>query len=144
MRKIFAFCAQSYSFTKPFTLRTEEEEELFQTHTTLGAEMLEEILSMNTANEFVRMAINIAKYHHERWDGKGFPCGKVGKEIPVCARIVAIVDDYDALQLGWGTSRPYTPEECLDIMNRNSGILYDPDIITVFNKVQNQLRKQAT
>jgi len=131
-------------FTKSFSLRKVEEEAVFQTHTTIGAEILEEVLSMNTGNEFVRMAINIARYHHERWDGKGFPYGKVGKEIPICARIVAIVDDYDALLLGWGIEKPNTQEECVEIMNRNSGSLYDPDIITVFNKVQNQLRKQAT
>ncbi len=132
---------ESRIFTMPLSLMTKEEEALFEAHTTEGAKALEEILHLNESNEFIRMAINIAKYHHERWDGKGYPSGKVGKDIPICARIVAIVDDYDALLRGWGLEEPYTPSECLEVINRNSGSLYDPDIIAVFNKVQNQLKR---
>ena len=127
--------------TMPFSQMNQEEEVLFQAHTTEGAKALEEILELNSNNEFIRMAISIAKYHHERWDGKGYPSGKVGKEIPICARIVAIVDDYDSMLHGWGLREPYTPVECLEIMNRSAGLLYDPDIIAVFNKVQNQLKR---
>jgi putative two-component system response regulator len=128
-------------FTMPLALMTKEEEALFQAHTTAGAKALEDILELNTNNEFIRMAINIAKYHHERWDGKGYPTGKAGKEIPICARIVAIVDGYDAMLRGWGLEEPYTQEESLEVINSNSGLLYDPDIIAVFNKVHNQLKR---
>jgi putative two-component system response regulator len=128
-------------FTMPLSLMTKEEETLFQAHTTAGATVLEDILKLNNNNEFIRMAINIAKFHHERWDGKGYPTGKAGKEIPICARIVAVVDDYDALLRGWGLEEPYTQEECLEVINKNAGFLYDPDIIAVFNKIQNQLKR---
>lgn len=127
--------------TKPRAERSPEDEKLFRSHTTVGAGVLEDILTLNTNNDFVRMAIDIARYHHERWDGKGFPEGKAGKEIPVCARIVAIVDDFDTLLLGWGVDKPFTHEESLGIMNQNAGSLYDPDMIEVFNKIQNQLKK---
>jgi putative two-component system response regulator len=132
---------EDYLLTKPLTLMTMDETEKFQSHTTEGAKVLEEILALNVNNEFVRISINIAKYHHEYWDGKGYPTGKVGKEIPICARIVAIVDDYDALIRGWGLEQPYTQEECIEVINRNAGSLYDPDIVTVFNKIQNQLKR---
>ena len=127
--------------TKSIILRSPEEESIFRSHTTVGAELLENVLALNTNNDFVRMAIDIARYHHERWDGKGFPEGRAGREIPLCARIVAIVDDYDTSLLGWGVDRLLTHEECLAIMNQNAGTLYDPDMMDVFNKVQNQLKR---
>lgn len=126
---------------KSSSLRSPEEEKIFRSHTMLGAEILENILTLNTNNDFIRMAIDIAKYHHERWDGSGFPEGKAGRAIPLCARIVAIVDDYDALLLGWGVDHALTHEECLEIISKNAGSLYDPDMIEVFNKVQNQLKR---
>ncbi len=128
-------------FRMPLSLMTKEEETIFKAHTTAGADALSNILELNTDNEFIRMAIDIAKYHHERWDGNGFPTGKAGKEIPISARIVAIVDNYDALLLGWGLERPYTQEECIEVIHGASGSLYDPDIIAVFDKVQNQLKR---
>ena len=128
-------------FSMPLSLMTMEEKALFQAHTKAGAEVLTDIYELNPNNEFIRMAINIAKYHHERWDGKGFPTGKAGKEIPICARIIAIIDDYDALLQGWGIEGTYSPERCLEEINNHAGSIYDPDIVAVFNKVQNQLKR---
>ncbi len=126
---------------EPRSLLSMEEELIYQTHTSVGANALEQILELNTNNEFIRMAVNIARYHHERWDGKGYPAGKAGKEIPVSARIVAIVDAYDALLQGWGVAEPYTPTQCLEFICDNAGLIYDPDIVEVFLKVLNQLRR---
>ncbi len=132
---------ESRIFEMPLYIMNKEEEATFKAHTMAGANVLSKILELNINNEFIRMAINIAKYHHERWDGSGFPTGRAGREIPICARIVAIIDDYDALLRGWGSEQSYTQEECLEIINRGTGSLYDPDIIAVFNKVQNQLKR---
>ena len=132
---------ESRMIRMPISLMNKEEEAMFQAHTMAGADVLSNILEQNSNNEFIRMAINIAKYHHERWDGNGFPSGKVGKEIPICARIVAIIDDYDALLCGRGLEKSYTQEECIEVINRGAGSLYDPDMIAVFEKVQNQLKR---
>lgn len=70
---------------------TEEEKIEWMEHTELGAALLEEIGSKCENSELLRVAIDIARYHHERWDGKGYLYGKTGEEIPLAARIVKIV-----------------------------------------------------
>jgi putative two-component system response regulator len=130
----------SSKFSMPLSLITKEEA-ILRVQEVEEAEVLSKVLELNTNNEFIRMAINIAKYHHERWDGNGFPNGKAGKEIPISARIVAIVDNYDTLLQGLKMEKNYTKEECLEIIVRDAGSLYDPDIIAVFSKVQNQLKR---
>lgn len=132
---------KSEIYRMPISTMNTEEEDIFKSHAMAGADVLANVLELNTSNEFVRMAVGIAKYHHERWDGNGFPTGKAEKEIPISARIVAIIDGYDALLQGWGSEKSYTPEECLEVINRGAGSRFDPDIIAVFNKVQNQLRR---
>jgi putative two-component system response regulator len=132
---------ESKIFKMPLSLMNKEEVAIFREHTMAGADVLSNILELNSNNDFIRMAINIAKYHHECWDGNGFPTGKAGKEIPICARIVAIIDDYDAFLRGWGLEKSYTQQECLEAINRGAGSLYDPDIIAIFDKVQNQLKR---
>jgi putative two-component system response regulator len=124
----------------PQALMTKEEESLYRSHTTIGAKVLNEVYELNPDNEYIRMAVNIAKHHHEQWDGNGFPTGIAGKEIPICARIVAIVENYDSLLQGWGLERPYTPAESMEVIKKNAGILYDPEIVAIFYKVQNQLK----
>ncbi len=80
----------------------------------------------------LEMAMVIALCHHEHWDGKGYPCKLSGKQIPFIARIVAVVDVYDAL----GSERPYKkslPEEiCQNILREGRGSHFDPEIIDVF------------
>ena len=86
------------------------------------------------------MAIDIAKYHHENWDGTGYPYGLKGEEIPLCARIMAVVDVYDALNRDRTYRKAYSHEESLEIMRRESGKRFDPDIMEIFYKVQKQLK----
>lgn len=120
---------------------TEEERRIVETHSELGAATLQELYDMNSHNEFLRMAIEIARYHHERWDGTGYPDGLKGKEIPLSARIVAVVDVYDALVGKRCYKTPYTHEESIQIINGEAGSHFDPDIIEIFNKIQNQFQK---
>jgi putative two-component system response regulator len=119
----------------------EQEEEVFRSHAVKGAQTLAEILKLNPNNEFIRMAAEIAYYHHERWDGEGYPTGKAGKDIPICARIVSIVDAYDTLMHTEIPDATCTQEEILDKINQGAGTLYDPDMVIVFRKVQNQLKR---
>ena len=73
------------------------EYDLMKTHAERGAVIVSEILKDNDDQEFSRLAENVAHFHHERWDGKGYPTGISGEAIPLEARIMAIADVYDAL-----------------------------------------------
>lgn len=121
-----------------------DEVEIMQTHTSVGASILQEIYAQNETNEFIKMAIDIAFYHHERYDGTGYPKGLKGNEIPLAARIMAIVDAYDTLIC----ERCYKPalshEESMKIINAESGHYFDPDIVYIFNKIQKRLKKETT
>lgn len=76
---------------------TSEEFEIMKTHTTLGADMLFELGHQHADNSLLEYAYQIARWHHERWDGKGYPDGLKGDEIPIAAQVVSVADVYDAL-----------------------------------------------
>ncbi len=120
---------------------TDEEINLIKRHPQMGADALEEVLALAGNNEFVRMAINIARYHHENWDGSGYPTQLAGNEIPLCARIVSVIETYDSLVCLSNSGNTVSHEEAMRIINRGAGSVFDPDIIQVFNKIQNQLKK---
>ncbi|MCR5793150.1 MAG: response regulator [Lachnospiraceae bacterium] len=119
---------------------TEEEMNEVRKHTEIGAKMLEEMYEVNEHNDFLGIAIDIAHYHHEKWDGTGYPKGLKGTEIPLAARIMAIVDVYDALVSDRCYKDSYSHERSMEIINEEAGRSFDPDIVAVFNKVQKQLR----
>ena len=76
---------------------TSEEFEIMKTHTTIGADMLLELGSHHAGNALMEYAYQIARWHHERWDGKGYPDGLKGDDIPIAAQVVSVADVYDAL-----------------------------------------------
>lgn len=76
---------------------TSEEFEIMKTHTTLGADMLFELGHQHAGNSLLEYAYQIARWHHERWDGKGYPDGLKGDDIPIAAQVVSVADVYDAL-----------------------------------------------
>ncbi len=117
---------------KKETALTTQEEEIMKSHAQTGAATLEEIYAYNEQNDFIKMAIDIARYHHENWDGSGFPLGLCGNDIPICARIVAIANDFDLLM-------NENSEECIQIISEDAGIRYDPNIVHILTKIQNQL-----
>ena len=120
---------------------TEEEMNIVKKHTETGAKTLTELYNMNEHNEFLEMAIDIAHYHHEKWNGKGYPEGISGKDIPLAARIMAVVDVYDALTSERCYKTAYSHEKSMEIINEEAGKSFDPDIIEVFNKIQKQLKR---
>lgn len=134
----FIAISDSVQFKKE-ELTPEEWEEL-KTHPEIGARHLEEIYNQGSKNDFMKMAIDIARYHHENWDGSGYPRGLAGEEIPLAARIVKIIDCYDVLNRNRCYRPAFSLEESLAIMRKENGQQFDPDIMEIFEKVQKQLK----
>ena len=111
---------------------TPEEFEVMKTHTILGYETIMSVYLKNTRGEYLRMAAEIARSHHERWDGSGYPDGLKGKAIPLAARIVALADFYDAMS----TKRVYKDAIAHDIVRdmivQESGRHFDPELVDLF------------
>jgi putative two-component system response regulator len=120
---------------KPGPLTPSEFDEM-KSHTTLGAQTLEEVQKAYPKNGFVRMGIEIARSHHERWDGTGYPHGLAGTAIPLSARIMAVADSYDAAR----SRRFYKPAlphaECCAAIYRRSGTYLDPVVVEAFGAVE--------
>jgi len=106
---------------------SDAEFEVVKTHTTIGAKIL-----ANSKAEVLQIAQKIAIAHHEKWNGKGYPQGLSGKKIPLTARIVAIVDTFDALTTRRPYKDPYPVEVACDIIRKETGQHFDPDVVEVF------------
>lgn len=113
----------------------EEERKVMCTHAELGAKTLNDIYEGVEKNDFIEMAIDIAWYHHECWDGSGYPKGLKGKEIPLSARIVKVVDVFDAMISERRYKKPIPLDQTLAYMQEKSGTIFDPDIIRVFMRI---------
>ncbi len=113
-----------------------EERKIAEKHAEIGARLLGE-----SDTTLLRMARDIARSHHERWDGSGYPDGLVGEAIPECARLVAIADVYDALihRRVWRTA--FSEEEAISIMVQEKGKHFDPRILDVFLRILPEIRR---
>lgn len=114
----------------------EEEWQIMQTHTTIGGDTLRAIDAEHPGNDFIRMGIEIADHHHEKWDGSGYPHGKKGEEIPLSARILALADVYDALTSRRCYKDAYSHAESRDIIIEGKERHFDPDIVDAFNRCE--------
>ena len=116
---------------KPGKLTPEEFEQM-KKHAAVGGDVVKEVLSGVSDEEYISFASDIATYHHERWDGSGYPKGLRGEEIPLCARIMAIADVYDALISERCYKKAFSHEEALRIISEESGAHFDPKLVKVF------------
>lgn len=121
------------------TKLTSEERKIIMKHPVFGADILSDIYNATEENNFIKMAITIARHHHENWDGSGYPDGLSGEEIPFCARIVSIVNRYDVLRSGKCYKNVLSREECMKIINEESGKKFDPNMVNIFNHIQHTL-----
>jgi len=119
---------------------TDEEYAIMKTHTTEGEYIIDKITSRTDDMEFLHNAKLFAGYHHERWDGKGYPHGLEGTDIPLQGRIMAIADVYDALVSERPYKKSFTPEEAVNIIMENVGTQFDPLIADVFYVTRDQFK----
>lgn len=121
---------------------TPEEYDSMKMHTEYSQDIIEDILSDVEEEEYVKMAKDVALFHHERWDGTGYPRGLKGEDIPLGARIMALADVFDALF----EERCYKPairpmEKIMSILEDGKGTQFDPVITEVFLSMEGKLRE---
>jgi putative two-component system response regulator len=115
---------------------TDEEFEIMRTHTLIGRDIIDSILRTLPDNAmYLKYCREICYYHHERWDGKGYPTKLKGEEIPISARILSIVDVFDALVNQRCYKPPFSYEEATNIIIEGSGTQFDPELVEVFLKM---------
>lgn len=118
---------------------TPEEREIRHRHTLIGGQILNDIKDTGDYNDYIQIAADMANYHHERWDGTGYPSGKKGEEIPLAAQIIKMVHAYCALTDAKKTKTPLEREEALAYMEQYAGAKYNPQIFTILKKISRQL-----
>ena len=117
---------------------TPEEQAIMRTHTTIGGDTLREVLEKFSGPTFLMMAMEIAYHHHERWDGKGYPNGLSGHDIPLAARIVAITDAYDAITSRRPYKEPVSHEEAVRRILVDRELHFDPVLVDTFMRCRDE------
>ena len=135
MHDIGKLSISDFILNKPSKL-TDDEFETIKTHVKEGIRMLDDIEAKTGENEFLQSCRKFAAYHHEKWDGSGYPFGLEGKKIPLQGRIMAVVDVYDALTTERPYKRAFSGEIAAAIIRGDSGSHFDPDIVNVFFDIQ--------
>lgn len=122
---------------------TDEEFKKMQNHTIAGQHIIDEAQSMVKNSTYLNEAKNLAAYHHEKWNGTGYPYGLSGEDIPLSARIMAVADVFDALV----SRRSYKPgfpiEKALDIIREGAGSHFDPEIAQCFLDCEEEVKRVA-
>lgn len=104
-----------------------DEWEIMQTHAQIGADILS-----GDDSDLMMMAHDIAISHHEKWNGKGYPCGLKGEDIPITGRVTALADVFDALTSERPYKKPWSVQEAVDLITEESGQHFDPKLVLLF------------
>ncbi|MBQ4576659.1 MAG: HD domain-containing protein, partial [Firmicutes bacterium] len=121
---------------------TEEERELMKTHSLTGSKILEELDGMGN-EEYLRYAHNICHYHHERWDGNGYPEGLKGDSIPICAQVVGLADAYDALTNKRVYKEAFSHEKAVNMILQGDCGVFSPKLLECFKIVGGDMYELA-
>ena len=121
---------------------TDEEFAIMKTHTTAGAEVIEHAMNMVSEENsgYLKEAMNLAHYHHEKWNGTGYPCGLKGEEIPLSARIMAVADVFDALVSKRSYKDGFPFEKAMAIIEEGAGSHFDPKVAGAFLNASDEVR----
>lgn len=139
MHDIGKVAVPDHILQKPGRL-TAEEFEIMQAHTILGAKALENAFSVLTNIDRMKIALEVVKYHHEKWDGTGYPEKLAGEEIPLSARIMALADVYDALRAKRVYKEGMPHEKAHGIIIESKGTHFDPQIVDAFLRVEQEFK----
>jgi len=122
---------------------TQEEFEIVKTHVDFGGDIIDKIMKKTSETLFLEHALVLITSHHEKWDGSGYPRGLKGYEIPLQGRAMAIVDVYDALTAERPYKKAYSHEQAVQMIAEGSGTHFDPDLVTVFMNIADQIHAIA-
>ena len=126
---------------KPGKLTDEEFNEI-KKHTIAGKEIIEQAIDLVAADSsYLKEAKNLATYHHEKWNGKGYPYGLDGEDIPLSARVMAVADVFDALVSKRSYKEPFSFEKAMEIIEEGSGNHFDPKIVEAFKAEADEVRR---
>lgn len=118
---------------------TKEEFEIMKTHTLIGAQMLDN-LDMYRNEKLLKLAHEICRWHHERYDGKGYPDGLVGEEIPISAQVVSLADVYDALVSERVYKKAFSHEKALEMIQNGECGIFNPLLLQCMTEAQDKLK----
>lgn len=118
---------------------TPEERSVMEMHTVMGAQFIETTMKQNVDPLYAKMAYDVALSHHEWWNGEGYPNKISGEQIPLCARIMAVADVYDALVTKRPYKKVYTSQTAYEMIHAQSGIQFDPRIVEAFERCRDQI-----
>ena len=121
----------------------EQEFEIMKSHTTAGYEILKQTIVNTLDSDYLKEAINMAYCHHEMWDGRGYPRGLKGEEIPLSARIMAVADVFDALLSRRSYKEPYDFDKAVSIIKEEAGTHFDPVVVEAFINITNSLKEDS-
>ena len=122
---------------------TPEEFDIMKQHAQKGGEMIENIFANLDDKEFLDKAYNIAMFHHEKWDGSGYPQHRSGEDIPLEARLMAIADVYDALVSRRIYKEPMPPKDAFKVILEGAGTHFDPKIIEIISPLEDTFVKAS-
>ena len=123
---------------------TDEEFALMRGHAGAGGEIIDKAIALvDVESEYLNEAKNLARYHHEKWNGEGYPTRLSGEDIPLSARVMAVADVFDALVSQRSYKKAFSIETALDIIREGSGSHFDPQIVKAFLEAEEQVRKVA-
>ena len=111
---------------------TQDEFEKMKEHPIIGGKIIQDTFGHLFNGEYENMAYQVARYHHEKWNGKGYPEGLSGTDIPLCARIMAVADVFDAVSAKRCYRDAMPLEECYSIIKNGRGVDFDPDVVDAF------------
>ena len=120
---------------------TDEEFDKMKLHTVYGREVIEKAKKASSDVSYLNEAENLALYHHEKWNGKGYPLGLAGEDIPLAARVMAVADVFDALVSKRSYKEPFSFEKAMDIIREGAGSHFDPNVAAAFIHSEDRVRE---